>query len=137
MSYWTELFSKVTRSLFTPITVMFTDTQRTNGIIMKILNCTPHNCQLHSKDAIVTYPVTGIVPRIQLRQEVLNESPRIVRTIYGEMVGLPDEEPDTLYIVSRIVATASPHRYDLLVPVDLIRDGGSRVIGCRAFGAIN
>lgn len=104
---------------------------------MKILNCTPHNCQLHSKDAIVTYPVTGIVPRIQLRQEVLNESPRIVRTICGEMVGLPDEEPDTLYIVSRIVATASPHRYDLLVPVDLIRDGGSRVIGCRAFGAIN
>ena len=53
------------------------------------------------------------------------------RLVCGEVAHLPPPRRRTWYIVSTLVAAASPERRDLLVPHRLIRQGG-RVVGCRA-----
>lgn len=35
-----------------------------------------------------------------------------------------------------LVAEALPERGDLLFPVDLVRDDGGQIIGCRALGQV-
>jgi len=56
----------------------------------------------------------------------------IVVAEYGAVVGLPDQEPEVLIIVSAMVRAALPHRIDLVSPADLVRDSAGRIIGCRA-----
>lgn len=56
----------------------------------------------------------------------------IWRTEPVSIVGLPDPEPDTAYIVSKVVADAlRGKRHDLLVPDVLIRDEEGRIKGAR------
>lgn len=56
----------------------------------------------------------------------------------GPITGLPDPEPDTIYIVSRPVALHpdTAGRRDLYVPDDLVRDAEGRVTGCRRISRI-
>jgi len=49
----------------------------------------------------------------------------------GKVTDLPDEQQDTAYIVSRVVAEALPGRDDLYFPADLLRDGAGHVTGCK------
>lgn len=55
-----------------------------------------------------------------------------VRVAGGSAVDLPEPEPGTLFVVSRVIAEARPDRTDLLVPYDLVRDDAGRVIACRS-----
>lgn len=50
---------------------------------------------------------------------------------YGHVEGLPPAAPDTVYVVSQLVANAVPHRTDLYFPIDLVRDTKGDIIGCR------
>jgi hypothetical protein len=68
------------------------------------------------------------------------------RTVFGEPLGLPDEDSsgdrhpgyafyyDTYYIVSQLVKNALPHRKDLLVPAEVVRDEKGNILGCRSLG---
>lgn len=48
-----------------------------------------------------------------------------------EIIGLPDPEPHTIYIVAKAVADAAPaSRGDLMSPGRLLRDEDGTVIGC-------
>lgn len=49
----------------------------------------------------------------------------------GEVVGLPGPMPNTIYVVSTMVADASYGRLDLAVPGELVRDATGRPIACR------
>ncbi|MFC7617290.1 hypothetical protein ACFQV2_31575 [Actinokineospora soli] len=51
---------------------------------------------------------------------------------HGPTHHLPDPEPATLLVVSRPVAVAHPHRHDLVVPFDEIRDADGHITACRA-----
>jgi hypothetical protein len=42
--------------------------------------------------------------------------------------------PNTYYIVSQIIKNALPHRDDLLVPADVVRDDRGNIIGCKSLG---
>lgn len=57
-------------------------------------------------------------------------------TVYGQVEGLPDPTPGTIYIVSGMIVSALAqqgiHRDDLLVPGQQVRDEQGRVIGCRS-----
>lgn len=54
------------------------------------------------------------------------------RVTYGDVTNLPDPVPGTWYIVSAMVAQAvAPHRPDVLVPHDIVRDVQGNIIGCR------
>jgi len=58
------------------------------------------------------------------------------RTQFGAVTGLPDPQPDTIFVVSALVAQAVPDRQDVFITDDAVRDDQGRLIGCRALAHI-
>ena len=56
----------------------------------------------------------------------------MVRTCYGAVVGLPEEQDGVLYIVSGLVRAALPDRKDLASPAKLVRNDKGEIVGCEA-----
>ena len=54
----------------------------------------------------------------------------------GDVKNLPEPNPDTIYIVSRIVADACPDRNDLYIPDETVRDNEGNIKGCRALAQV-
>lgn len=57
-------------------------------------------------------------------------------TSYGDVENLPAPEPETIYVVSSIVAQRVPERNDVYIPNESVRDESGRIIGCRSLGKI-
>lgn len=92
-------------------------------------NYTPHAINIPCEIGTQEIPSVGIARVI----EEYRTEDGIPIVEYGEVEGLPDPEPRTLFIVSRVVAERLSHRRDLVFPWSLIRDDKGRVIGCRQF----
>ena len=100
---------------------------------MKVRNFTPH-----------TVNILGLSIDPEGLARVSSESVRVgsirsqevdiplVRSVLGDVTGLPDDDGKSLFVVSRMVAAALPEREDLAVPADLVRDDKGRVQGCNA-----
>ena len=107
---------------------------------VQFINCTPHAVTVmnDNNEVILSLPKSGLIPRLsqttQLRY-ILRNIP-ITETVFGQTVDLPNPEPYTFLIVSRLVLEANKDREDLLVPNDIVRDESGNIIGCRSF-AIN
>src|SRR5690606_30167316 len=105
--------------------------------IMKVDNLTPHTLTIITGSGAVAISPSGMVARVAVTRDsagtvtIDRVAVPISRTTYGAVEGLPDPEPDTLYVVSAIVAAAARDRNDLVVPDGLIRDDQGRVIGAR------
>ncbi len=102
----------------------------------KIINLTPHTIKLYNEGGKLTLsvPPSGDVARCEVVRKKsgrLGEIP-LFTTVFGEVVGLPDELPEDAFcfVVSGLVRSALPHREDLWQPGELLRDGQGRVIGC-------
>lgn len=100
---------------------------------MKLVNLTPHaiNIVLPSS-TILTIAPSGTIARVATRvteTDPINDIP-IVITHFNDVVGIPEKEPGTMYIVSRMVVEVAG-RVDLLCPGELVRDEEGRVIGCK------
>lgn len=102
---------------------------------MIFVNCTPHAL---SVEGIGTIPSSGIVPRCAT---VRTEEPpiggiRLVRQAFGQVTGLPESAPDTIYIVSGMVLSAlNGTRTDVVAPdtgADAIRENG-QIVAVRGF----
>ena len=125
---------------------------------MKFVNCTPHAISVFG---FGTIPATGIVPRCATER---SEAPalmgwvdtlsgddfvpaegfdgcepaviRLVRQTVGQVTGLPDVAPDTIYIVSGMVLSAlNGTRPDVVAPdtgPDAIRENG-QIVAVRGF----
>lgn len=104
---------------------------------MTIVNLTPHALTLVVGSGTVTVPPSGTVARVAVTREPAGTvtldgvAVPLYRTTYGAVEGLPDPTPDTLYVVSSLVAAAARDRNDLVVPDDLVRDEQGRVVGAR------
>jgi hypothetical protein len=101
---------------------------------MEIVNLTPHSITIHgAPGGPVEVPPSGGVARCASRSEPAGEAAGVplVRTVYGEVVGLPAPVAGTLLIVSALVRQAAPGRADLASPGEAVRDGEGRVVGCR------
>jgi hypothetical protein len=79
------------------------------------------------------YVPTGIVPRLTQTSVEAGyfDGITLIRTEYGKVFDLPDEQEGTLLIVSAMVRLALPNRTDLASPGDLIRDEAGNIIGCK------
>lgn len=103
-----------------------------------IVNMTPHDVVMYGNDnrAFCTFPASGKLIRLSQRNETVGDIDGIptIKVVFGEPEGLPEYDPDTIYIVSAFVKSALPDRTDLVVPSDPVRDPDGRIIGCRAFG---
>ena len=111
---------------------------------MNVINLTPHDVRVYDNDGnvvIMTYPSAGVARARQTDVHVgdLNGIP-VVKTEFGEVVGLPEPVEGTVFIVSLITANAAKAygrtTDDLLVTSKPVRDGQKQVIGCRAFARV-
>lgn len=104
-----------------------------------IINTTPHPIQiLDDKNEVLEVFPKGEF-NIRLSSSTVNagftvNNIKITTTEYGEVTGLPDYRPFVYYIVSAMVKSALPHRPDLLVPAEQVRDDKGMIIGCRSLG---
>src|SRR5690606_31963979 len=60
----------------------------------------------------------------------------VTETTLGELEGLPDPADGVIYVVSRLVAEAAPHRDDLYFPGRLLRDEAGRVVGAESLARL-
>lgn len=105
---------------------------------VELVNLTPHDVTLVAKNGeTFTIPATGDCARVGVSSETIGSMFEdmfdIVRTVFDrEVVGLPAPQDGVIYLVSTLVAQASPSRRDLLVPANLVRDEAGRVVGAGA-----
>jgi hypothetical protein len=101
---------------------------------MRIVNLTPHPVNLLVDGAMVEVSSTGLA-RCSVTIEELSQVAgiRIVRTLYGQVQGLPEPEEGTIYIVSALVLAAlAGSRDDVFAPADYIRNEAGQVVGAKA-----
>lgn len=97
-----------------------------------IVNLTPHVINIISSTTTTFLP-SGKVARVtQNLLEVGNENGIPIFTEkLGEVENLPPPKDDTLFIVSVMVRTACPNRFDLVSPGKMIRNDEGQPIGCE------
>ena len=118
---------------------------------MKIVNLTPHSLRVRGvspisgKEVWFEIPPSGEVARVRVEYRPARElptcepevegAPTVVlhQATYGDVEGVPDPKPGTLYVVSGMVEARLSHREDVVAPGNLIRDEEGRVVGCDGF----
>lgn len=110
---------------------------------MRVVNLTPHTVVVRPHDGgCAQIPPSGGVARVTSVRRHVRELQLgdvvvpIAQEQLGDVVELPSPQVDTALIVSRAVAAAAPHRTDLLVPTELVRDDAGAVVACRAFATL-
>ena len=112
----------------------------TNNV--KVVNCTPHDVNLITKSGNITFPRSGIIPRLKEVQNKISSVTvnsikiDIMRKSFSEIEGLPEPQENTIYIVSALVAGAVKGRDDLVIPNDIIRDDKGNIVGCKNLAKI-
>lgn len=112
----------------------------TNNI--KVVNCTPHDVNLITEKGNITFPRSGIIPRLTESQKKINSVNSngieidIMEKSFLEPEGLPEPQENTIFIVSALVAGAIKNRDDLVIPNDIVRDEAGRIIGCKNLARI-
>ena len=103
---------------------------------MRLINLTPHPITVCG----ITVEPSGVVARVAEDVarvgEIVVEGvaiPLVARAL-GQVENRPEPQPDTLYIVSSMVASASWQmgRTDVAAPGDFIRDEAGRIIGATS-----
>jgi hypothetical protein len=99
---------------------------------MKLVNLTPHAIVLQATDGSrTTVPPSGTVARRASTPGALETLPGVPvpiagRQTFGQVAGLPSFEPDTLYIVSGLIASSMPDGLPLVAPGTGPNDGAIR-----------
>lgn len=106
-----------------------------------IINCTPHAISFVDDAGKVIRVVepSGILPRVSSTITVVGDIDGIPDEItsYGEVVGLPEKQDDTILVVSAMVAARVPDRDDIRIPGRQVRDDKGRIIGCKSLSNPN
>ncbi len=104
----------------------------------KIINKTPHDVvilDINGKE-IKRFRPEG--SNLRLNAEVrrvgtVGKIP-ITKSKWKEVQGLPVYEEGVYYIVSQLIKAFLPHRKDLFIPAEIVRDEKRRIVGCRSLG---
>lgn len=113
---------------------------------MKIINLTPHEINLLVRDEEIAIPPSGTIARCEEERETTDflvvdgvKIP-INEKKYGAVYNLPSPQEGVVYIVSLPVAQAvaqnAPHRTDVFIVDDTVRDDKGRIVGARALARI-
>lgn len=100
---------------------------------MKFINLTSHTINEVSTGKI--FPTSGRVARVKSSTQKVQEHVGIplFKSEFGEIEGLPDPQPNTMYIVSALALKAIFDRTDVVAPGNLQRDENGQPIGCFGF----
>ena len=90
----------------------------------KFVNLTPHDVVLKKVDGSFLTIKSAGVARVTTSFEVKKIVCGVIvgETTYGEITGLPEPQPNTLFVVSLPLIKAAPDRTDLVVPYDCVRN---------------
>ena len=111
---------------------------------VNLFNLTPHTVNVMDQEGNVVFSVdpSGTVARCKATtvetEKVLfcGHELSLTKTQMGEVQDLPEgENPDTIFIVSRVVADAAK-RGDLRVPDQAVRNDKGQVIGCMSLSTV-
>ena len=110
---------------------------------MRIVNLTPHEVKIvdGGNNVVAVFPSDGVawVSQYDVLVDEINSIP-VVKTEFGEVLGLPEPAEDTVFIVSRITVEVARARGlntdDLLITSGAVRDDQGRIIGCRALARL-
>lgn len=120
-------------------------TSRVNGLLgveyegERIVNLCPHPIQIISpwnSSEIITLPQSGNIARKDKRPDDIEKHAGfpIVREIYGEIYGLPDEEEGTLYVVSApVLSVLNDSRKDVVALGKQIKDQLGKSVSALSF----
>ena len=111
---------------------------------MNIVNLTPHALNLMPEGPdgpMVTIPPSGQVARcavdwVQVNTVTVDGITVPVNQTRFWIFDLPDPQPDTIFVVSMLVAQAVPERLDVFIVDDTVRDDQGRIIGARALAHV-
>lgn len=123
-----------------------------------IINCTPHDINIYNtadcymRDGCLylrddegdfpqpfrTYPAAKEPARMHFVQGDPGMADGIMVYRWGPygITGLPDANPVTYYIVSKILAQVCPERKDLIFPGTVVYDADDNVVGCIDFSRV-
>lgn len=104
---------------------------------MKFVNLTSHSIDLLPLGISIPHANTPVkVTQNNKLIGVYDDIP-VYEIEYCSIAGLPEEKPDTIYIVSapvlNYVRTVLPHRKDFVSPHKTIKNFERRTVGCSAF----
>jgi hypothetical protein len=106
---------------------------------MQFVNLTPHAITIEKSDGThITITATVPAARIQHHNVVCDDIAGIPisQVQYGAVEHLPAPQPDTLYVVSAMVAQQCRDRIDVVAPdtgSSAIRDDAGRIVAVRGF----
>jgi hypothetical protein len=111
-----------------------------------LVNLTPHEVILYDstgQSIALKIPPSGKVARVTTKSEIIGEINGIPvrKTTYGDIVDLPDPQPDIIYVVSTIVLLALKDkgivRPDVVSPDtnpdSVMRDPQGKILGVKYF----
>lgn len=91
-------------------------------------------------DDPVEYPPSGTIVRLKEKTISTEQLDGVkLKTVEYDVDGKeswPQPRPNTLFIVSYMIANSAKERDDLVFPFDLVRKPGGVIIGCRSFAKI-
>lgn len=106
----------------------------------KIINCTPHTITFMdgNNSVLATIEPSGTIARASQTRDRVSEVNGIPvnQCSYGAVTGLPDPQPETIYLVSALTAQACRDRNDVFITDDAVRNESGQIIGCRAIAHI-
>ena len=104
-------------------------------IYMNIINLTPHNVVYIGDDGTSkVFKASGDIARVeQFLFAIPGSEYNLKTTVPSCVVGLPEKDVNTIYIVSAMVREAEPERDDLWSPTEYVRDNDGNIVGCSAF----
>ncbi len=105
--------------------------------MIKLVNLTPHEIILNGK----LFPPSGRAARVEEKIEIMRiisidgiEIP-IIRKTFGEVQNLPAPEPQTIFVVSLLVAQAI-NRPDVLAIGETLRNEKGQVVGAKSLAVV-
>jgi hypothetical protein len=105
-----------------------------------IVNLTPHSISLYNvrTGAYDSIAPSGTLARVSSATVSCGTvgDYALTATSYGVVEGLPNPQPDTIYVVSSLVAQRVSDRTDVFVPNESVRDEQGRIIGCKSLGRV-
>ena len=109
---------------------------------MNIINLTAHTINVVNGESNIAYPSEGLA-RVKAEEKTIGtvNGISVVKTVYTTVEGLPDQQENTVYLVSTLVLQALKangiERPDCLAPntgvSGAIRDDQGRIVGVRGF----
>lgn len=111
---------------------------------MKIRNLTPHAINLlnDNNEVVAIIEPSGIIARAAQTKELVEElcvdgmTIPVYKSEFGKVENLPEQEKDTIFVVSALTAQACKGRPDVYITDNPVRDEQGRIIGCRSLGKI-